>query len=197
MQDEQFLRSEYSHTLRGGLDYLINAKNTLTGSLLYRTGRGNNTNELNQLDYEGAALVSGKIRTFDERETEPNMDYNLTYERTFDQKDRKLTLDANYTYGFEEELADINEAPYSAEVPVETLVDQASSITETQDNLVLQADYTHPLAGKGKLDAGYKSSIRNINNDFFCGRTARRAVGSPCPKCLTSSNTTKTSMPPT
>ena len=167
VQDEQFLRSEYSHTLRGGLDYLINAKNTLTGSLLYRTGRGNNTNELNQLDYEGAALVSGKIRTFDERETEPNMDYNLTYERTFDQKDRKLTLDANYTYGFEEELADIDETPYSAEVPVETLVDQASSITETQDNLVLQADYTHPLAGKGKLDAGYKSSIRNINNDFF------------------------------
>lgn len=171
VQDEDFLRSEYSHTVRAGLDYLINGKNTLTGSLLYRTGRGNNENTLTQLSYAGAdQLLGAKIRNFEERETEPNLDYNLTYERTFGAKDHKLTVDANYTYGFEKEEADINEVPYSAEVGVpegDSLTNQFSRIVETQDNLVVQADYSQPLAGKGKLDLGYKSSIRNINNNYF------------------------------
>ena len=168
VQDETFTRSEYSHNFRTGLDYFINPKNTLTGAFLFRTGRGNNINELNQLNYDGNdVLLGGKVRNFDERETEPNMDYNLSYKRTFDKKEQVLTVDANYTYGYEEEVADIDEEPYSTDVPVSELRDQFSSITETNDNLVVQADYSQPIFGKGKLDAGYKSSIRNINNDYF------------------------------
>ena len=168
VQDETFLRSEYSHNLRGGLEYYITPKNTLTGSVLFRTGRGNNTNTLNQLDYDGAnELLGGKIRNFSERETEPNMDYTLSYKRIFNDDDHVLTVDANYTYGFEEELADIDEEPYSTDVPVEDLSDQFSSIVETNDNFVMQADYTQPFFGNGKLDAGLKSSLRTINNDYF------------------------------
>ena len=171
LQRENFTRSEYSHNFRAGIDYQITSKNTVTGSFLYRTGRGNNRNTLRQLEYvnyQGQELSqTGKIRNFRERETEPNLDYTLSYKRDFAQKDQTLTVDVNYTYGYEEELADIDEEPYSDEVPVSSLVNQFSSIVETQDNLVIQADYSQPLWDKGKLDAGYKSSIRNINNDYF------------------------------
>ena len=170
IQNETFTRSDYSHNVRLGLDYFITPKNTLTGSALFRTGRGNNTNTLDQLTYTDEVLDGGKIRNFDERETEPNLDYVLSYKRTFDKQGQVLTVDANYTYGYEEELADITEEPYSAEVAVsedDPLRDQFSSIVETNDNLVLQADYRQPIGGKGQLEAGYKSSIRNINNDYF------------------------------
>ena len=169
VQDEAFTRSEYSNTFRVGMDYMFNDKNTLTGAFLYRTGNGTNKNEIHQLDYDGTeTLVGGKVRKFTEKETEPNMDYNLTYKRTFDKKDQSFTLDASYTYGYEEELADIEEFPYSAEVPVsDELLTQFSSIGETQDNLVIQADYIQPIFGKGQLETGYKGSIRNINNEYF------------------------------
>lgn len=169
VQDEDFIRSEYSHTFRLGMDYMFNDKNTLTGAFLYRTGNGTNENEIHQLDYDGTeTLLGGKIRKFTEKETEPNLDYNLTYKHDFDKKNQTFTLDASYTYGYEEELADIEEFPYAAEVPIsDELLTQFSSITETQDNLVVQADYIQPIFGKGQLEAGYKSSIRNINNEYF------------------------------
>ena len=169
VQDEDFTRSEYSHTFRAGLDYMFNEKNTLTGAFLYQIGNGTNTTELYQLDYDGTeTLVGGKIRKFKEKETEPNLDYNLSYKHDFGKKNHVFTADVSYTYGFEEELADIEEFPYSSNVPVDgELLTQYSSITETQDNLVIQTDYSQPIFGNGQLDAGYKGSIRNINNDFF------------------------------
>lgn len=169
VQDEEFTRSEYSNTFRVGMDYMFNDKNTLTGAFLYRTGNGTNRNEIYQLDYDGTeTLLGGKVRKFTEKETEPNLDYNLTYKHDFGKKNQTFTLDASYTYGYEEELADIEEFPYSEEIPVdEELLTQFSSITETQDNLVVQADYIQPLFGQGQLEAGYKGSIRNIDNDFF------------------------------
>lgn len=169
VQDEDFNRSEYSHTFRAGLDYMFNDKNTLTGAFLYRTGNGTNTTELNQLTYDGSEnLVGGKVRKFKEKETEPNIDYNLSYKHNFDRKNHVFTADMSYTYGYEEEQADIEEFPYSNEVPVDDeLLTQFSSITETQNNLVVQADYIQPIFGKGQLETGYKGSIRNINNDYF------------------------------
>lgn len=168
IQDDMFTRSEYSHTLRGGMDYFITPKNTLTGAVLFSTGRGNNVNTLDQLNYTNDILLGGKTRNFVEREAEPNMDYSLSYKRTFDKEDQVLTIDANYTYGYESEQADIDEEPYATDIPVsEELRDQFSDIVETNDNLVLQADYSQPVGDKGKIEAGYKSSIRNIDNDYF------------------------------
>ena len=168
IQDEVFTRSEYAHTLRGGLDYYITPKNTLTGAVLFSTGRGKNLNTIDQLNYTNDVLLGGKKRYFEEREAEPNMDYSLSYKRTFDRKDQVLTIDANYTYGYESEQADIDEEPYAMDVPIsEALSDQFSDIVETNDNLVIQADYSQPVGDKGKIEAGYKSSIRNIDNDYF------------------------------
>ena len=171
VQDETFTRAEHSHNLRAGLDYFITPKNTLTGSVVFRTGKGNNINTLNQLNYnEAEVLQGGKIRNFNERETEPNLDYVMSYKRVFDKEGRILTADVNYTYGYEEELADISEEPYSTDVPApenDPLRDQFSNITETNDNLVVQADYTQPILSKGKLNTGFKSSLRHINNDYY------------------------------
>ncbi len=169
VQDEDFTRSEYSHNFRIGLDYMFNEKNTLTGAFFYQTGHGTNINEINQLTYDGDdKLIGGKVRNFEEKETEPNLDYNLSYKHDFGKKNHTLTADVNYTYGYEEEVADIVESSYADDVPVDgDLLTQYSSIKETQDNLVIQADYIQPIFGKGQLEAGYKGSIRNINNDYY------------------------------
>ena len=171
VQRENFTRAEYSHNVRAGLDYFITPQNTLTGSVVFRTGRGNNVNTLRQLNYDGTnMLLGGKIRNFHEREKEPTLDYNLGYKRVFNKPGQVLTVNANYTYGYEQELADIDEEPYATEVPIledDPLRDQFSDITETNDNLVMQADYSQPILAKGKLETGLKSSIRHINNDYY------------------------------
>jgi outer membrane receptor protein involved in Fe transport len=142
--------------------------NTITGSFLYRHGIGDNLSNIFYYEYIGEdALTGAKKRRFSEKEIEPNMDYTVTYLRKFEGKDHQLMVDVNYTYGYEEEIADIDEFLISPEIPPnDPLLVQRSDLVETNDNLVVQADYTRPVLSDGRLEVGYKSSIRNINNDY-------------------------------
>jgi outer membrane receptor protein involved in Fe transport len=169
IQEDDFLRSEYSHTVRAGLDYIFNPKTTLTGAFTYNIGLGENTNNIRYLEYMNEdEFIGGKNRNFIEKEKEPNIDWNLTFKKSFDKEGQELRLDVDYTYGFEEEIADINETPLGNDIPVnDALVIQNTLIRESQDNLVLQGDYVHPLFAEGKLEVGYKSSIRTIRSDYF------------------------------
>jgi hypothetical protein len=169
VQDRNFNRKEYSHTVRLGLDYMFSEKDVLTASLIYNHGDGDNISEIAYTEFdEVGQLTGGKNRYFREKEIEPNIDYNIAYQRKFNQKDQVLTIDVDYTYGYEEEIAEIDESLISEEIPPnDPLLTQNSEIIETNDNLVIQSDYAQPLFGNGRLEVGYKGSIRNINNDFF------------------------------
>jgi outer membrane cobalamin receptor len=169
IQDRTFNRKEFSHTLRLGLDYTFIPNNTITGSFLYRYGDGDNISDIYYYEYLGEdALTGAKQRRFEEMELEPNIDYTITYLRKFEGKDHQLTVDIDYTYGYEEEIADIDEFLISEEIPPnDPLLTQHSDLVETNDNLVLQADYSRPVLSGGRLELGYKSSIRNINNDYM------------------------------
>ncbi len=169
IQDRTYSRKEYSHTFRVGMDYMFNPKTTLTGAFLYNYGNGDNLSEILYSDYDyDERLTGGKTRTFKEKEIEPNMDYNITFRKEFDKKGQLITVDVDYTYGYEKELADIDEMLVSEEIPPnDPLLTQRSEIVETNDNLVMQADYTHPLFKEGRWEIGWKSSIRNINNDYM------------------------------
>ena len=150
------------------MDYMFNAKTTLTGAFLYNIGKGDNVSNILYSEYDyNDQLTGSKTRTFMEEEIEPNMDYNITFRKEFAKKDQLLTLIWIIPTDMRKELADIDEQLVSEEIPPnDPLLIQQSEIVETNDNFVIQADYAHPVFEQGRWEVGLKSSIRNINNDY-------------------------------
>ena len=172
-------RGGLSHNFRVGLDYALNDRNTLTGSLLYRRSDGRNTSRFGYQDYDrNGDLVQTLIRN--ERETEPenNIEAALSYRKTFAQKDRTLTADVKWIESIENEFSDITESDPAGTVNLR----QRSRNTEDERNLLFQADYVHPFGAKGKWEAGVKSTVRVLHNDFLVEQQAGDEAWSPLPR---------------
>ncbi|MEM1137141.1 MAG: outer membrane beta-barrel family protein [Bacteroidota bacterium] len=171
-QDQDYNRSGLSNTIRLGADYSPDNKNTFTGSLMYQVANDRNLGQLDFREYDfNNNLIGASFREADEEEEENNLEYALNYKRTFDQKGRELIASLTFNSGPEEELSDITELILN---PIDLTPDftadpllQRSDNLEDQSNLIFQADYVQPLGEKGKLEAGLKSSLRDINNDYF------------------------------
>ncbi|WP_409013272.1 TonB-dependent receptor domain-containing protein [Dyadobacter sp. CY343] len=159
-----------ANSARGGIDYYFNAKNILTGSYTWRTSKGKRFSTLNYRDYIGSTnnLTSYTVRTQDERETEPNSEYSVTYKKTFNRKGQEFTADVRYLDNWENSDQYYNESvfnPNGSMSGIPPLLQRAVNY-ETEKQLLFQADYVHPFAKDGKIEAGARSSSRDMTNDY-------------------------------
>lgn len=161
-------RGGLSENVRGGVDFLINEKNTVTTSLMYSYSRGNNFAKTTYNDFQGLSdnLLQSIVREDDELEIEHTVEYSLNYEHLFEEgnKDHKLLVDARYIYSDDQESSDITEG--DIELPEPQIIQRVDN-KEFEENFVGQIDYIYPFAEEGKLELGAKTSIRNFNNDFL------------------------------
>ena len=164
-------RGGLSNNFRFGADYFFNKKNTLTTAFSYTYRTANNTNRIEYRDYLNSLSnpVGLTERTENERENRPALEYSLTYKKHFDRKNHTLTFDLRYQDNTEKESSDYVEAHF---LPDEVTpsgrpdLQQRSENTEGVSNFILQADYVYPFGEKGRLEAGWRSGIRDISNDF-------------------------------
>lgn len=169
-QNSNSLRNGTSGMVRGGLDLYLNTKNTLSFSSTY-SDRGSIEDESEVFTFRDLETNwdSAYVRETDESSVRGSVDANVSYESKFDTKGRhKLVASLSYSHGFgdsDNQFANIylNEDGATASGPVNR---QNNFSLNANDIYTLQADYEKPLAKKGKLEAGYKSIIRDINNDF-------------------------------
>lgn len=108
------------------------------------------------------------MRTDDEQEDEQNLEYALTYERLFDQEDRSLTVDVRYQDNLEKEGSDLRNEYFNGDLTPGSEPDllQRSNNEEGERQFIFQADYRHPIGEEGKFEAGLRSSLREITNDY-------------------------------
>lgn len=153
-----------------GSDWYINPKNTLTGSFLYRKGDDDNYSEVNYRDfYSDGVLFSESQRIDNEKEDESTTEFNINYKRTFDKKDQVLTFDLQYQNNSEIENSAIEEVlsledgvPYNGDPLL-----QRSLNDESETRILLQLDYINPVGEDGKFEAGFRSTIRDLFNDYL------------------------------
>jgi hypothetical protein len=106
-QNRKLTRSGTSHNLIMGLDYFLDAQNTLTGSFLYSPSNGVNKSSITYDDLDKfGKLQQTVLRNERENEREKEMEASLSYRRKFKQKDQLLTADFKYVWGDEVELTD-------------------------------------------------------------------------------------------
>jgi len=168
-QNLDFTRGGLNSSIRSGIEYSLNTKNTITGSFLYRISDGDNDRTTFFKDYNEDDLLYRNQRRFEEEDEEDtNYQYDVNYRKTFDKKGQLLTIDAQYRDNGEVEEANIDQTTLflldGISNPDE---DQRSSNIESERSWLLQADYAHPMDTKGKLETGYRGNFRELANDYL------------------------------
>jgi outer membrane receptor protein involved in Fe transport len=162
LQENDRIRSEFSHNFVLGLDYSINDMNTLTGSFTYNPSTGVNTATTNYFDYDAnGVLTNTTVRTEREEEDEENVELAINYKKDFTNKDRKFTADLQYIKSVDNENTD-----YTQTVNSNALLLQRGLNNAKEEMFLIQSDYTHPLGENTKIEAGIKSTRRIIKNEF-------------------------------
>lgn len=157
------LRSQRSHNARAGVDYTLPKGGIVTaaGALQLSDGLNKTINI-----YEDFNSKDQPIRTVirNERESEPeqNLEGALSYKKEFDQKGKQLTADFKWIENLETENSTFDQTDLS----LDSTGFQQSMNTENERNVLFQTDYIHPFGDKGKIEAGLKSTLRVIDNDF-------------------------------
>ena len=155
---------------RGGIDFFINPKNILTASYTWRISKGKRFSDIRYLDYLNSTenLESITRRTQDETETEPNSEYALSYKKSFVREGHQLTADVRYLDNWESSDQIFTEKifnPDGSDSDIREIL-QRSLNDESEKQFLTTIDYVHPFGEEGKLEAGLRSSSRDMNNDF-------------------------------
>ncbi|RMG87219.1 MAG: TonB-dependent receptor, partial [Bacteroidetes bacterium] len=164
-------RGGLSGNFRFGADYYFNPKNILTTALNYRRSSNDNFTTLTYRDYlnDPTNLQLITLRTDDENESRNNLEYALTYKKLFTGKGHELVTDIRYEDQVEDENSDFREEYYHADFLPTGKADslQRAKNREQQNRLSIQIDYVRPFTKDHKFEAGYRSSFRNISNDYL------------------------------
>lgn len=161
------LRTGLSNNFRMGSDFYLNDHNTITVSGLYRVSDQENNAEIRYTDLNSdREVVQRTLRQDEEGEDESNMEYNLNYTRTFSKEGQKLTADIQYREGGETERSQLVESIENSLEEYQPEQYQRSVNDEYDNNFLMQADYIHPFGKDGKIEAGYRGSIRKIETDY-------------------------------
>ncbi len=161
-------RGGFSNNVRFGADFNVGENSTLTGSFLYRYSTDLNYNDLTLTDYDiNRDLGLYTLREDTEEELDKNLEYSLTYIRDFKRKDHQLTANVQYQDNYENEISDIVQSVGPNETEIDSTLYQNVDNVQGERRLMLQADYVKPFGDKAKLEIGYRSTLREVYNDYL------------------------------
>ncbi|MGG6232144.1 TonB-dependent receptor domain-containing protein [Tenacibaculum sp. SDUM215027] len=173
-RDENRVFDRKSNNYNGslGVEYYINKKSSVTGSLFYRNSKDKDIATNNTTFFDVNKNIDDReIRIEDERENGTDIQYSLNYTNNIDDKGQKLIIDLQYGESDESEPADIFVDGALSEIN--------SQITTSKDRL-FQMDYVLPIGENSQFEAGHKVTLQDLNSDF----KVRDAFGNPFPRDL-------------
>ncbi len=168
-QEENNQRTRFSQSFRGGIDFYPNDNNTISVSSSYRLGNHNCSKLIN---YENRNVNDAILSSFktDNRDKSDNhsFDISLFWEKKFNNPEHKLTTNATYSNRKEDETGLID-SRYSIfdMLPVDSIYKQQNFIKDFHQFSSVQMDYVHPFNEFTKLEAGWKSSLGNFDDDYL------------------------------
>ncbi|MDP4267684.1 MAG: outer membrane beta-barrel family protein [Bacteroidota bacterium] len=162
-QDQTNFTHGYFHNLKGGIDYFINDKSTLSFSAVYRYRDFNSTTDMNNYTYKGDEDIIKKSANHSLSDNNSGeWQYTLSYDKKFDKPDQTLT---SVLYAERENAnTDIKTANQNI-YPLDSLVNQKSYSKAKNIVATFQTDFAQQV-GEGKLEAGFKSTYRSHDLDY-------------------------------
>ncbi len=164
------LNRNTSNNAKAGIDFYLDDKNTLGFSLMVNSGteKGTSTTYYNEANKnsETAATYYRDEKSGDEPKS---IDYNVNYRRTFEKPKQELSFDATFSNSSGNSVSDYSERDYTGKYGVKNNFPFHQTTTTKSLNGVtnIQLDYSQPLKKQMKIEAGAKTTMRNIDSKFI------------------------------
>jgi outer membrane receptor protein involved in Fe transport len=158
-----------SHNLKAGIDYYLAEKTvvSLSGGLNIRNENERELIGINRIDINSNPLeLSDQINT--ENSKGNSYDLALDFSQKFKTKGRELTANIGFSEGDNDNLQLYNTNTYFSNPALANPTElQNTDRYNHNRNLTAQVDFTTPLGQLGKIETGYRSQIRNSENNTF------------------------------
>jgi len=166
LKDISYFRPSSNNTnIKAGLDYFISPKTTWGVVFTGNISRDHDSSPVYSLLYDKSGGLDSTINTLNTSKNKfDSKGINLNYTHKFDSIGRTLTFDLDYIHdiaGSNQLFVNNTFLPDGTLTNTQTISDNLPS---TINIYSAKADYTHPLKGKAKLEAGVKSSYVNTDN---------------------------------
>ncbi|MFK8059487.1 MAG: TonB-dependent receptor [Polaribacter sp.] len=140
-----------------GLEYFLNKKSSITGTIFVRDSDGFDTSITNISSFDASNNnLFNSTRIQEEGEIDKTLQFSLNYTNNFNESGHKLTLD------FQHSASKENESAIITDINPETNSTDELSI----DNLI-QADYVLPIGKNSQFEAGYRGSFQDLASDYL------------------------------
>lgn len=167
-QDDKNISEGYFAFMRGGVDYFIDNRNTLTLSGVYVNGKFKP--ESNSDILVDTLYPSGKTSSFSNRLSNStgefkNRGFALGFKHNFAKAGKEWTADANFNKSQNENSNDLETKNYNQ--PGGTLIRDFRQLIAGSGNnkfFTLQTDYVDPLTANSKLELGARAQIRSLES---------------------------------
>jgi len=184
-QNSDHVMKGLNNNIRGGLDYFFDEKNILTAAYLFRRSDADRITNILYKDYlfNTGNMQSYTTRRQEETEDEPNSEYSLTYRKNFGKQGHDLTAEVKYLNYWEHSDQLFTQHTFSPDgIEDETRSQIQHSLNDEYENQWLfQLDYTHPFGKDGKFETGFRSSFRDMVNDYVVTEQDASGVFVPLP----------------
>ena len=141
--------------MRAGLDYHLDAKNTLSLSGFGMAGNGNQNSTI--MNTTTNIVTNGKSLFTQQntgKGTRPSLNMNLDYRHDFDKKGSNLMANVSYS--------NHNRTGNSAYLYTGDTISNITQVTDDDNKeLEMKVDYTNKLTENSKLEAGIQSTLEN------------------------------------
>lgn len=159
-----------SNTLKAGLDYFVNDKNTLTytfsGSHDWDRMNSNSTSQNMDADYKP---INNFLSTTQNKGINFSITNDINYLKKYDSTDRELMIDLSHTYVKSNSRDYLQSKAYDTagmEIPAQDL-DRGMFTNNYIHNVIFKLDYVQPLKLKGyKIETGLKNETTVNHNDY-------------------------------
>ena len=154
-RDNERIRKGFNGNI--GLEYFLNKKSSITGTIFLRDSDGKNlsTNNISSFDASNNNLYNS-TRIQDEGEVDKTLQFSLNYTNNINKNGHKLTLD------FQHSASKENESAIIIDTRPET-----NSTDELSIRNLLQADYVLPIGKNAQFEAGYRGNFQNLTSDYL------------------------------
>jgi outer membrane receptor protein involved in Fe transport len=157
----------YFGFFRGGLDYLIDNRNTVSIAANYNKGKFDNDQDqtVDSFVYRSPVYSSTTIANTASEGNFQNFGSQLSYKHNFTKNGHNISADLNYNSSKNNNNAVITSNTYPFSTPKYPSSIQQSLANGTNKFFTAQIDYENPITDNKKIEGGVRSAIRNFQND--------------------------------
>ncbi len=173
IQEGQENEKEITNTIRGGTQYYWNFFNELGIDLLYENEDSDNRSVMENRKRETGEslaepnLLSQKKQITETTESGYTLEPTIYYKRKFAEQKQSFKTSLKYSYDLQDEEQMTEKRPLLNPNGNPFAIRENNQITkETRHLGIFRADYTDPVFDSGKIEAGIRGQVRQLNSDY-------------------------------